>query len=106
MVYNLLSIPVYQCLFSTDIKHRYWAVSVYPDNHHYLAFYIFSISQVQLTHMVRSWFFTLNEPNKIIFRLIPSFQAELSLIHKKPAKNNSSNRENYNLAFISRLDGS
>ena len=46
IVHDLLSILSYQCLFSTDIKHGYWAVNRYPDNYYYLIFHIPGIGQI------------------------------------------------------------
>lgn len=46
IVYNLLSILLYQCLFSADIKYGYWAVNVHSNNRYYLIFHITEIGQV------------------------------------------------------------
>ena len=46
IMHDLLSISSYQYLFLADIKHRYWAVNIHPNNRHYLAFHIPGIDQV------------------------------------------------------------
>ena len=85
-VHNLLGIPSHQCLFSADTKHGYWAVNVHPDDHHYLAFHVPGIGQVQPTRMpqgARTSVFTFGELMNIVLRPIPSPKTELSLLHTK-----------------------
>lgn len=50
IMHDLLNILSNQSLFSTDIRHGYWVVNVYPNNRHYLAFHLPRIGQVQPTH--------------------------------------------------------
>ena len=72
-VNNLLSIPSNKSLFSKNIKYKYWVFNVYPDDHHYLAFHVPRIGQVQPTHIpqeTRSSTFNYNKLMNIVLRLI------------------------------------
>ena len=72
-IYDLLGILSHQCLFLADIKYRYWAVNIYPDSRHYLAFYILEFSQVQTTCMPQrasTLAFTFDKFMNIVFGLI------------------------------------
>ncbi len=88
-VHNLLSIPSHQCLFSTDIKHRYWVVNVHPNDRHYLTFHIPGIRQIQPTCMpqeARTSIFTFNKFINIVLGSIPAPQPESLLLHGKSAQ--------------------
>lgn len=50
-IHDLLNILSYQCLFSADIKYKYWVVNIHSDDYHYLVIYIPKIGQVQPTCM-------------------------------------------------------
>ena len=45
-VYDYLFNSRYKCLFSTDLKHVYFTISLYSNNKHYFAFTIFDINQI------------------------------------------------------------
>ena len=45
-VYDNLFNLRYYILFTADLKHAYLTIPLYPDNRHYFAFTISSISQV------------------------------------------------------------
>lgn len=45
-MHNLLNILSQKCLFSADIKHRYWAVNIHSDDYNYLKFHIFRIGKI------------------------------------------------------------
>lgn len=90
MIHDLLSILSHQCLYFTDIKYKYQVVNVYPDNYHYLVFYIPRISQVQSICMpqgAKILFLTFDGFINIILRLIPSPQPEFLLFYRKTTKN-------------------
>lgn len=52
-MHDLLNILSCQCLFSTDIKDKYWVVDVYLDDHYYFVFYMAEIRQIQLIHITQ-----------------------------------------------------
>lgn len=47
-VNDLLNISSNQSLFFVDIKPTYWIVNVYPNDYHYLAFYVLAIEKSSL----------------------------------------------------------
>ena len=49
--HDYLSNPSHQCFFQCDVKHAYWAVSIYPPHRHYFAFSIAGHGQLQPTRM-------------------------------------------------------
>ena len=72
-----------------DIKHGYWAVNIHLDDRHYFAFYVPGIGQVQPTRIsqgARTSSFTFNKLINIVLGPILEPQPELSLLHKKTAK--------------------
>ena len=72
-VHNLLSILSNKFLFSANIKYEYWVFNVYPDDHHYLAFHVLRVGQVQPTHVpqgTRSSSCTYSKLMNIVLRLI------------------------------------
>ena len=50
-IYNHLFNSRYECLFSINLKHVYFTISLHSNNKHYFAFTIFNINQIQLIRM-------------------------------------------------------
>ncbi|KAI1005899.1 hypothetical protein K3495_g2318 [Podosphaera aphanis] len=49
--HDYLGHPAHEMFFKLDLKHGYWATSVYPDDRHYFAFSIPGLGQLQPTRM-------------------------------------------------------
>ena len=83
-VHSLLSIPSHKTYFQADLKHGYWAVSVHPEDRHYLAFSIPGLGQLQPTRMpqgTRTSSFTFTGLMNIALGPIPAPKPEPSLLH-------------------------
>lgn len=88
-ILNLLSISLHPCLFLTDNKYKYWAVNVYPNNHHYFVLNVPRIRQILPTcksQGAKTSSFSFNKMINIILGSIPSHQSKSSLIYKKTIK--------------------
>ena len=92
IVYDLLSILSYQCLFLADIKHEYLLVNVHFDDRNYLAFHVSRIEQTQPTCMpqrARTSCFTFSKLINIVLGSISTLQSKSSLFYGKTAKDSA-----------------
>ena len=91
-VHNLLSISSNKCLFCADIKHRYWAVNIHPDDRYYFAFHVLGMRSVQPSHMsqiARTLSYTFNELMNIVLGLIPISQTQSLLLNRKTTEDSA-----------------
>lgn len=85
-VHDSLSDPRHGTLFSADLKHAYYSISLHPDDRHIFAFTIQGIGQLQPTRMpqgAKSAGFTINELVHRAFGAINNAGPKPSLLDSK-----------------------
>ena len=85
-MHNNLKKSNHRSLFSTNMKHEYWKITMHSKNRHYLSFHISKIDQLQFTRMsqkTKSFSFIYIELMNIILKFIFESNSKFSLLHSK-----------------------
>ena len=83
-IHDNLSDLYHQCFFSTDLKHVYLTIPLYPNDRHYFAFTISGKGQIQFTRMQQKSKFASFIFIKLVYRVFgtsPPPLHEPSLFH-------------------------